>query len=258
MVHLTGDTARQRTQQVQARPPDLLQQQRAPQGRRRPGIVVDRAGVGDGTAGQGPHRTGGQRIDANAVRAEVGGEIPHAGFERGFGHTHHVVVRHDPFGTEIGQGQQAAAVRHDGGGSAGQIGERVAADPHGPEEVVERGIDVPALQLLLVGKGDGVDDEIDAAPGARQTVERGIKARLVLNIAGHHQARAQRFGERLDAPTQRLGLIGEGQLGPMFTKRPGDPPGDRVAVGHAHDQPALAGHKSARRSHRLPTCLNID
>ena len=61
------------------------------------------------------------------VRAEVGREIAHAGLERGLGHAHHIVMRHDPLGAVIGEGEQAAAFHqrsarwHGGEGVAAQI-----------------------------------------------------------------------------------------------------------------------------------------
>ena len=45
--------------------------------------------------------------------AQILGQIHHAGFERGLGNTHDVVMRHDLFGAVIGQGQHRTALGHD-------------------------------------------------------------------------------------------------------------------------------------------------
>ena len=45
-----------------------------------------------------------------ALAAEVDGQIAHRRLERRLGHAHDVVVRRHLLGTDIGQGQQAAAV----------------------------------------------------------------------------------------------------------------------------------------------------
>ncbi len=61
---------------------------------------------------------------------------------------------------------------------------------------------------------------------------------------GSRKSRADRLRQRLDALAQRLALIGEGELGALRGERLGNAPGDRVVVGDAHDQPALALHQS--------------
>ena len=55
--------------------------------------------------------------------------------------------------------------------------------------------------------------------------------------------RADRFGERLDPPAERLALVGEGELRAVRGERPGDAPGDRMVVGDPHHQAALALHQ---------------
>ena len=61
-------------------------------------------------------------------------------------------------------------------------------------------------------------------------------------------------GQRLDPLLQRVALIGEGELGALRVRGPGDAPGDRAVVGDAHDQAALArqerGCRDAGVGHR--------
>ena len=69
---------------------------------------------------------------------------------------------------------------------------------------------------------------------------------------GSTQRRAERLRQRLDAPAERLALIGEGERRAVRGERPGDAPGDRVVVGDPHDQPALALHQLRHATAYLP------
>ena len=75
-------------------------------------------------------------------------------------------------------------------------------------------------------------------------VENRVDRGDVLDVAGHDQSRADRFGERLHALGQRVALIGEGELGAVRGQRLGDAPGDGVVVGDPHHQPAFSLHQS--------------
>ena len=145
--------------------------------------------------------------------AEIGGEIAHAGFQRRLGHAHHVVVRHHPLGAEIGERQQAAAVRHQVPRALRHRGEGVAGDVQRLQEVVARGVDVLALQLLLVGEGDGMDHEIERAP-APASIAAKVASMLASSVTsqGTTMLGADRLRQRPHALLQRLALIGEGEL----------------------------------------------
>ena len=62
---------------------------------------------------------------------------------------------------------------------------------------------------------------------------------------------AERLRQRLDPLAQRLALIGEGQLGALRRQRLGNAPGNRMIIGDAHDQPALALHQVLHCSRAL-------
>src|SRR5262249_49431428 len=64
----------------------------------------------------------------------------------------------------------------------------------------------------------------------------------LLDIARQHQRGADRFGERLDAPAERVTLIGEGERRALAGEHASNTPGDRVIVGDPHHQSALATH----------------
>jgi len=116
-------------------------------------------------------------------------------------------------------------------------------------EVGAAGGDVFALQLLLVGEGDGVHHEVEGAPRLLHRCEGGIEAGIVGHLARHYQVGAERFGQRLYPLQQRLALIGEGHLRPGVMHGLGDAPGDRSVIGDPHDQAALAGHQAALGVH---------
>jgi hypothetical protein len=88
---------------------DRLQRGVGAQGGVRLGMA-ERAGAADGGPGEGLHRAGRDRVDADALRAKVIGQIAHGGFQRGLGHAHHVVVRRHPVRALEGQGDERAAV----------------------------------------------------------------------------------------------------------------------------------------------------
>ncbi len=193
----------------------------------------------------GPGRDG---VDANAVLAEVGREIAHAGLQRRLGHAHHVVVRHHLLGAVVGEREQRAAGLHQLLGALRQRGERVAGDQHGLREVLLRRVDVAAVQLGLVGEGDGVHQEIELAPLAAELCKHRIDGGGVADVTGQHQLRSQLTRQRLDALLERIALIGEGESRALRRRGLGDAPGDGAVVGHSHDQAALALHEGAGRN----------
>ena len=51
-------------------------------------------------------RSGADAVDADLLRAEIVGEVARAGFERGLGHAHDVVMRHHLFRAVISEGEE--------------------------------------------------------------------------------------------------------------------------------------------------------
>ncbi len=49
------------------------------------------------------------------------------------------------------------------------------------------------LQLVLVGEGDGMDDEVEAAPTLFQRGKGGVDTGIVGHVAGHHDIGADRL-----------------------------------------------------------------
>jgi len=60
--------------------------------------------IGDARGGERLDGAGGEAVDADAFRANAGGEVVNAGFQAGFGQAHDVVMRHRAHRTEIAHG----------------------------------------------------------------------------------------------------------------------------------------------------------
>ncbi len=88
-----------------------------------------------------------------------------------------------------------------------------------------------------------MNEEIDRAPLLLHLGEHGIDRRDVFDIARHQEIRTRRFRQRLDALEQRIALIGESEFSAVVRQRLGDTPRNRMIVGDAHDEPALALHQ---------------
>ena len=151
-------------------------------------------------------------------------------------------MRHHLLGAVVGERQHRAAGRHQLLGARGKRGERVAGDEHRLREVLLAGVDVAAVELVLVGEGDGVHEEVELAPGASQLGEDRVHRGRVGDVAGHDELGAELGGERPHALFQRLSLVGERDLGALRRGGLGDAPGDRAVVRHAHDEALLASH----------------
>ena len=194
--------------------------------------------------GERAHRSGRDGIDADALRPEVDREVAYRRFERGLGDAHDVVVGHDAGRAAERQRHNGAAGRHHGGGALGHFGEREAGDHHGAHEIVAAGVGVAALELVLVGERDRMHQKIQRAPLTPDLAEQRVDRGQVFHVARHDQFGASRLRQRAHAPPERLALIREGERRAFRGECLGNAPGDRVVIGHAHDQPALAVHQS--------------
>ena len=245
-MHLARDCAREIREQIECGAADLVQRRRALQKRVVALEVEDHARIRDAGAGQRPHRPGRDGVDADALAAEIGREITHGGFQRRLGHAHDVVRRHDPLRAAIGQRDHRTAVLHQRRGALGHFREREARDQHGIGEIFPRRVGVAALQLAPVGEGQGVNDEIEAAPGLFDLVEDVVDRGQIADVARDDDIGADRFRQRHGAAAERIALIAERQLGPMCRAGPCDAPGDRAIVGHPHDKAAFASQQRRR------------
>src|SRR5690606_8735148 len=104
------------------------------------------------------------------------------------------------------------------------------------------------LEFALVGEGDGVNHEIEAAPLFLRGSKDPVDGAEILHVAGQAEAGLHRFRQRLHALAERLALIGETEhcafIGEFFCNTPGN----RVIVRDSEHKPALAPHDA----HRTP------
>ena len=107
-----------------------------------------------------------------------------------------------------------------------------------------------AAQLVLVGKADRVDQEVDRLPALLQRVERRVERVHPRDVAIEAEVGAELRGERADALLERFALVGKRQLRAVLAQLLRDAPGERLLVGEAHDQPALSRHQPS--GHWLP------
>ena len=120
--------------------------------------------------------------------AEIGRQVAHRRLQRRLGHAHDVVVRRPVLGAEIGQGQQRRAGAHHRHRALRHRDEGVAGDVQRLQERGARRVQVAAAQILLVGIGDGVHQEVQPVPAPLQGGEGGVDAGLVGDVAGNSRS----------------------------------------------------------------------
>ena len=89
-----------------------------------------------------------------------------------------------------------------------------------------------------------MDQKVDRAPFFLQPGEKRVHRFLGRHVAFDHLGHADRIDQRLDPLLQRVALIGKGDFGTLGRQLLGDAPGNGFVIGKAHDEPALACHKS--------------
>ena len=127
-------------------------------------------------------------------------------------------------------------------GAAGHFDQRIARDIQRVAEIGPAGVQETPGQFVLVGKGDGVDHEINRGPARAESVEGRVQRGIIRHVHIDHEIRANTGRQRFEPFAEGLALVGEGQLCPRLVQRAGDAPGDRAVIGHAHDQAAFSGH----------------
>ena len=73
---------------------------------------------------------------------------------------------------------------------------RMKFDPQDGQEIVARGLDVAALEFVLVGKADGVDHEVDRRPARLERIEGHIQRVHVGHVAFDEEIAAEAGGQR--------------------------------------------------------------
>ncbi|MNT05268.1 hypothetical protein D3C72_1398830 [compost metagenome] len=209
-------------------------------------LGVQAAPARDPGQAKGAHRARRDGVDADVLRTQVARDVAGRGFQGGLGHAHGVVVGDDPLGPEVGQGDHRAAVGHQFRRALGHVDEAEGRDVHGQQEAVAGGVvDEGALQLVLVGEGHRVDDEVDRAELFFQLFEGLVHRGVVGDVGLDQQLGADAFGQGTHAALKAFAEVGEGQLGALGGQLRGDAPGDGTGVRDPHDQALLALHQVA-------------
>jgi hypothetical protein len=91
----------------------------------------------------------------------------------------------------IGQRDQRAAALHQGAGAARHVREGKAGNIHGHQEILAGRIRIAALELILVAERNGVDDEVQPAPGFLDSGEQPVQAVAVGNVGREQQRTAE-------------------------------------------------------------------
>ena len=181
----------------------------------------------------GPAEMALTRICLGAKRCR---QVAHAGLQRGFGHAHHVVAQHHFLGTDIAQGDDAAAFGHQRRGAARQRDQRIHADVMGDAEALAAGEQEVVLEILGRSKGNRVNQRMNLAVVALADLLEDPGDLLVL---AHVALEALRSGQAGDHGfgflTKPLVLVCDCYLRAGGVKLLGNGPGNTALVGQAED-----------------------
>src|SRR3974377_1337451 len=110
-------------------------------------------------------------------------------------------------------------------------------------EVLRRSFDVTPVELILIGKCNGVDQKIDAAPSGLYCSEGSIDRLGLGYVAVTDDNTTDFVGQRFDKFFQRIALVCKCKIVAMSAACFCNPPGKRPVVGDPHDQAAFAVHE---------------
>jgi hypothetical protein len=142
---------------------------------------------------------------------------------------------------------------HQPGRPAGAGNEGVGGNIQREMEIGARGVPEIAFHRFLVGKGDGVHDEVEPPPAGLDLGEEIVELRVVADVELFDEARPDRLGQGMNPFLQRLAEIVEPELGPLALTGPGHTPCDRFLVGDAQDQPFPA----LQNAHEIPPWFRL-
>lgn len=180
-------------------------------------------------------------MHSNVSRPELVCEITARGFQRRLHRSHDIVVRDHFIGAIVAHREHGAAVAHQRRRKLGHANEGVAGHIHRLGEPACRAVEQPALQVLLRGESDGVDQNVEPAPLAPD----GVKHCLQLTGRAHVQCsgyrRIQLSREGLDKLARLFVQPRNGDVRAGRAECLGAAIGDRLVVSHADDQRFVTG-----------------
>ena len=89
--------------------------------------------------------------------------------------------------------------RRSGRASRVERDERIRRDVEGEREPVARGLEERAFEVLALGEGQGMDEDVERVVGLAPALEDGRDLLVRPDVARLDEGRADRFGERADA-----------------------------------------------------------
>jgi hypothetical protein len=198
------------------------------------GEILNSAGGNrfDGPCGNG--------VDADFLRAELGGEVADFGLERGFGDAHDVVIFYDARGAEIGESHDRAAVGHEGRKRAGNGDKGIGADVEREFEAVARGFEERLIEIIVICEGEAVDHHVERAAFSFQGFGEVVNVGLLLDVAGEKTFGAKFVAEFFYYWFGAVVLIGEQECGAFARERLGDGVGDAPFIPNAEDDGGFA------------------
>src|SRR6266446_5634944 len=195
-----------------------------------------RVEIGDARGGAGGERAWADSVHADALGAELDGEVAHRRFECGLDRPHDSVILDDLVRAMVAHGEDRSAADHQLLGAARQIEKRPARYIHRRQKAVARAVGDAPLQRFSRGEGDRVDENVEASPFRRDRLEQRIDLGRVPHFERQEERRLDRRRQRLDIRARPVVEIGHGDLGARPMHRLGAPPGDRSVVRYANDQ----------------------
>src|SRR5581483_6856665 len=182
----------------------------------------------------------GNRIHANFFLSKVIGQVTHGRFERGLGYSHHVVVRHNFFGTVISQRENAAAIFHQGRRATGQRDQRINADVVRNAKALSRGVHKVALEFLGGRKADAVHQHVELAVTCFQLGEEALDFFVAGDVAAKRLSARKGQDEVLGFEFQALVLVRDGELRSGGVQGLRDRPRNAALVGNSEDHRGTA------------------
>ena len=100
-----------------------------------------------------------------------------------------------------------------------------------------------ALQVIPLGKCDGMDEYIDRRELVGRFAKKGRDLVIITDIALLDEGRADGFGQGADTSLECLRGIRERHAGPVFMQGSGDAPGDGMVICDSKDERSLSLEK---------------
>jgi len=239
-----GDAVAGVAQQERAGPTDFFVADVTPQGGH---VFVHGQHFFDagGAAREGSDGAGGDGVDADIQWAHVEGEVADGGVEGGFADPHDVVTGDALFAAEVGHRRDGAAGVEEVAGGGGDGDQGVDADIHRQFETGPAGEDGVAGEVIAVGEGDRMEQEVDLAEFFFGRLHHRVDVFVLLGVHGDEEGgpfvMVGQLGDAAAIPLAfvigSVGEVGEAAGPAGVHDLLGDRPGDRVVVGNAENKP---------------------